>query len=72
MPKHTNCRHTPDAIAPFWHTCTKCGLPIEPVKCVMCDGDGVIAKGKTPCSMKGDVKCRNCNGTGASQWNLIS
>lgn len=55
------CRHEPrDPIAAFVHVCKHCGVPIQSVPCMTCDGMGL--------SGTSDRRCPVCKGTGIDRW----
>lgn len=55
------CRHEPGRpLAVCIHACKRCGQPIEPVFCTVCDGMGL--------SGTSDRRCVVCKGTGIDRW----
>ena len=59
------CRHEPmEPVAAFVHVCRHCGLPIQFVPCIACDGMGL--------SESGLRLCRICKGTGIDRWEAVT
>ena len=59
------CRHAPrDPVAAFVHVCKHCGLPIQSVPCMTCDGMGL--------SGTSDRRCPVCRGTGIDRWEVAT
>ena len=57
------CRHEPmETVAAFVHVCKHCGLPIQSVLCIACDGMGL--------SGTSDRRCPVCKGTGIDRWEV--
>ena len=57
------CRHEPmEPVAAFVHVCKHCGLPIQSLPCVACDGMGL--------SGTSDRRCPVCRGTGIDRWEV--
>ena len=57
------CRHEPiEPVAAFVHVCKHCGLPIQSVPCVACDGMGL--------SGTSDRRCPVCRGAGIDRWEV--
>lgn len=55
------CRHEPmEPVAAFVHVCKHCGLPIQSVPCMACDGMGL--------SGTSDRRCVVCKGSGITGW----
>ena len=59
------CRHEPmEPVAAFVHVCKHCGLPIQSVPCIACDGMGL--------SGTSDRRCPVCKGTGIDRWEAVT
>jgi len=59
-----DCRHEPmEPVAAFVHVCKRCGVPIEAVDCVVCDGIGLAGTS--------DRRCPVCRGTGVDRWEAV-
>jgi len=58
-------RHEPmEPVAAFVHVCKHCGLPIQSVPCMACDGMGL--------SGTSDRRCVVCKGTGIDRWEMAT
>ena len=59
------CQHEPtDPVAAFVHVCKRCGVPIQSVPCMTCDGMGL--------SGTSDQRCPVCRGTGIDRWEAAT
>ena len=60
-----DCRHEPrDPVAAFVHVCKRCGVPIQSVPCMACDGIGLAGTS--------DRRCPVCRGTGIDRWEAAT
>ena len=65
-PEKMVCTHSPsEPIAALWHTCGKCGVPIDPVDCDACAGTGNATRDWLDA---GDDACPKCYGYGIQAW----